>query len=511
MKDKYQRSREKLSSNPNWKWFILCTVLLGATMSALDVSIVNVAMPTLKNSFKVSMAVIEWVAIAYTLALTVFLPLFGKLADMYGRSRLYNTGFLVFSAGSLLCGLSTSAGYMIVSRIIQAIGAGLLQANSVALITQAFQPCERGRAIGIQGAVQAVSMSVGPFVGGLLIATVGWRAIFLINIPIGILGTAAALFILPPDQLMKEKQKIDYVGAGLFASGLALLMLAFNEVVRLGWASHIIIFYSLSGIALLSLFVITELKVENPLINLKLFSHPTFLLGNLTGMMSYAVLFAVLFLMPFYFEKVLGFSTALTGSLLTPIPLAMTVVAPLSGYISDKRGPRIVTTLGMLMSALACFSLVFVGQSVRIPLLVVELIFLGVGMGLFTPPNNSAVMGSAPKDKLGVAGGILNMMRSLGLIFGVNISGLIFTSMEHRDLADKGYPGVERVFSDSRIPLLIRDNAFMHGFIVVMGALIVLNLVSAFFAATNKNWVVLVQKQATLEKKRCEWAAQKGR
>ena len=469
MKDKYQRSREKLSSNPNWKWFILCTVLLGATMSALDVSIVNVAMPTLKNSFKVSMAVIEWVAIAYTLALTVFLPLFGKLADMYGRSRLYNTGFLVFSAGSLLCGLSTSAGYMIVSRIIQAIGAGLLQANSVALITQAFQPCERGRAIGIQGAVQAVSMSVGPFVGGLLIATVGWRAIFLINIPIGILGTAAALFILPPDQLMKEKQKIDYVGAGLFASGLALLMLAFNEVVRLGWASHIIIFYSLSGIALLSLFVITELKVENPLINLKLFSHPTFLLGNLTGMMSYAVLFAVLFLMPFYFEKVLGFSTALTGSLLTPIPLAMTVVAPLSGYISDKRGPRIVTTLGMLMSALACFSLVFVGQSVRIPLLVVELIFLGVGMGLFTPPNNSAVMGSAPKDKLGVAGGILNMMRSLGLIFGVNISGLIFTSMEHRYLADKGYPGVERVFSDSRIPLLIRDNAFMHGFIVVMG------------------------------------------
>lgn len=201
------------SSRPGWKWFILSTVLLGATMSALDVSIVNVAMPTLKSTFGVSMAVIEWIAMAYMLTLTVFLPLFGRLADMFGRSKLYNIGFVVFSAGSLLCGMSPTASFMIVSRVIQAIGAGLLQANSVALITHAFPANERGKAIGIQGAVQAISMSVGPFVGGILISTVGWRAIFYINIPIGILGTLAALFILPPNQKIQEKEKIDYLGA----------------------------------------------------------------------------------------------------------------------------------------------------------------------------------------------------------------------------------------------------------------------------------------------------------
>ncbi len=509
MKDNFSFLRANLSSSPNLKWFILSTVLMGAAMSALDVSIVNIAMPTLKTTFNVSMAVIEWIAIAYTLALTVFLPLFGRLADMFGRSKLYNIGFVVFSAGSLLCGMSPTASFMIASRVIQAIGAGLLQANSVALITHAFPAYERGRAIGIQGAVQAISMALGPFVGGILIATVGWRAIFYINIPIGLLGTMAALLVLPADQPIKEKQKIDYPGAVFFASGLALLMLALNEAVRLGWTSHTIITYFFSGIILFFLFVITELKVEQPLINLGLFRHPTFLIGNLTGMLSYFVLFTVLFLMPFYLEKVLGFNAVLTGSLLTPIPLAMMVVAPFSGHISDKYGPRIMTTTGMFISALACLSLVFTGQSVSMPLLIAELICLGIGIGLFTPSNNSAIMSSAPKDKWGVAGGLLNMMRSLGLILGVNISGLIFTSMEHRYLAEKGYPNVQHVFSNSSIPLLIKDNAFMHGFIFVMVVLLLLNLFSLFFAATNKNWVVLVRKRAVLQSKRDKWRRHK--
>ncbi len=476
----------RFSSHPGWKWFILSTVLLGATMSALDVSIVNVAMPTLKSTFGVSMAVIEWIAMAYMLTLTIFLPLFGRLADMFGRSKLYNIGFVVFSVGSLFCGMSGTAIFMIISRVIQAVGAGLLQANSVALITHAFPAKERGKAIGIQGAVQAILMSIGPFVGGILIATVGWRAIFYVNIPIGILGTLAALFILPPNQKMEKKEKVDYLGTVFFASGLGFIVLAFNEGVKLGWGSHAIMMYFLSGIVLLTLFIITELRVEYPLIDLKLFRNATFLLGNLTGMLSYYVLFAVLFLMPFYLENVLGYSVALTGALLTPIPLAMAVVAPFSGHISDKYGPRIMTTSGMLISALSCFALMFMGVSAQLPVLVAVLILLGVGMGLFTPPNNSAIMGSAPKEKLGVAGGVLNMMRSLGLIFGVDISGVIFTTLEHRYLSNNGYPNVQHVFSNTSIPMPVKDDAFMHGFFVVIGVLLLLNLICAFFSATNK-------------------------
>jgi len=486
MNGKLQIINEKISSRPTWKWFILSTVLLGATMSALDVSIVNVAMPTLKNTFGVTMAVIEWIAMAYMLTLTIFLPLFGRLADMYGRSKLYNIGFVVFSVGSLFCGMSSTAGFMIAARVIQAVGAGLLQANSVALITHAFPASERGKAIGIQGAIQAISMSVGPFVGGILIATVGWRAIFYVNIPIGILGTIAALFILPANQKMEKKEKVDYLGTVLFATGLAFIVMAFNEGVKLGWGSNTIMMYFASGIVLLSLFIVTELKVEYPLIDLKLFKNATFLLGNLTGMLSYYVLFAVMFLMPFYLQKVLGYSVALTGALLTPIPLAMALVAPFSGHISDKYGPRIMTTSGMLISALACFALMFMGASAQLPLLLSVLVLLGIGMGLFTPPNNSAIMGSAPKEKLGVAGGVLNMMRSLGLIFGVDISGVIFTTLEHKYLADKGYPNVDHVFSNGSIPISIKDSAFMHGFIVVIGVLLALNLLSALFSVSNK-------------------------
>ncbi len=455
-------------------------------MSALDVSIVNVAVPTLKNTFGVSMAVIEWITMAYMLTLTIFLPLFGRLADMFGRSKLYNIGFVVFSVGSLFCGMSSTAGFMIAARIIQAIGAGLLQANSIALITQAFPTNERGKAIGIQAAVQAIAMSVGPFVGGILIATVGWRAIFYINIPIGILGTVAALFILPLDQKVEKKEKVDYLGAALFASGLASIVLAFNEGVKLGWGSQTIMMYFVSGAVLLSLFILTELKVEFPLIDLKLFRNATFLLGNLTGMLSYYVLFAVMFLMPFYLEKALGYSVALTGALLTPLLLAMAVVAPFSGQISDKYGSRIMTTSGMILSALACFSLVFMGVSVQLPLLVSVLILLGAGMGMFITPNNSVVIGAAPQEKLGVAGGVLNMMRSLGLIFGVTISGVIFTTLQHKYLSDNGYPNVQRVFSNASIPVSVKASAFMHGFVMVVMVLMAVTIFSAFLSFIRK-------------------------
>jgi EmrB/QacA subfamily drug resistance transporter len=470
------------SSRPEWRWFVLTTVLIGATMSALDVSIVNIAMPTLKTDFNVSLALIEWVAIAYMLTLTIFLPLFGRLADMYGRSRLYNLGFVVFTVGSAFCGMAPSAHFMIGSRTLQAIGAGLLQANSIAIITAAFPSNERGRAIGIQGAVQAVAMSIGPFVGGVLITAIGWRAIFYINVPIGILGTLAALLILPRDEVKKEKEKVDYLGTAFFSSGLLFLVLAFNEAVRLGLTSPKILSSFGLAVVLIGLFVITELKVKYPLVDLNMFRSFTFSAGNLTGMLSYYVLFAIMFLMPFYLERVVGYSVALTGGLLTPIPLAMAIVAPWAGSVSDRRGPRLMTTAGMLLCALACFLLMLLGESSHLALLVGILILLGIGMGLFTPPNNSAIMGAAPRDKLSVAGGILNMMRSLGLIFGVDISGLIFTSLEDRYVIEKGFYDVRHIFHNRLIPVAVKDTAFMKGYLVVLGVLVALALFSALLS-----------------------------
>ena len=458
---------------------------MGAAMSALDVSIVNVAMPTLKTRFHVSMPVIEWITMAYMLALTIFLPLFGRLSDIFGRSKLYNAGFLVFSTGSLLCGISSSAAMLIASRVVQAMGAGLLQANSVALIVQVFPEKERGKAIGIQGAVQAISMAIGPFVGGLLISTIGWRSIFYLNIPIGIMGVIASLLVLPADEKSARKESLDFSGAMLFASGLGFLMLAINEAVKFGWGSGTILAYFLSSLVLLGLFIMRELRAENPLLDIKLLSNSSFLLGNLSSLFSYYVLFAIMFLMPFYLENVLGYGVELTGFLLTPLLLSMAVVAPVSGHISSKYGARIMTTLGMLVSATACLFLLL-GESSGIPAITGVMIFLGVGMGLFTPSNNNAVMAAAPREKLGVAGGILNMMRSLGFIFGVNVSGMIFTALEHRYLAERGYPNAQHVFSNLNIPAGIKDNAFLHGFVVVLMVLLMLTLLSFIFSASKK-------------------------
>ncbi len=474
------------SSRPAWKWFILINVLVGATMSALDVSIVNVAMPTIRTDFGASMVTIEWVAMAYMLTLTVMLPFFGRLADVIGRAKLYNLGFVVFTVGSGLCGLARSALFLILARMLQAMGAGLLQANSVALITQAFPSRELGRAIGIQGAVQAMAMAVGPFIGGILIGAIGWRWIFFVNLPVGIVGTVVGLYVLPRHVGTGEKPRIDYLGLICFAAGLAALVLAVNTLERSGWRAPLVLGGLVAACVFLPAFVLRELKTGFPMIDLKLFRNWTFTTGNVTGMLSYYVMFAVLFLMPFYVEDVLRFGPALTGALLTPVPLAMAVAAPLAGHISDRHGARIVTTAGMAVASLACFALMLLSTHGRLPVLAGELTLLGIGMGLFTPPNNSAIMWAAPKDKLGLAGGLLNMMRSLGLIFGVDISGLVFTHVAHGYLASKGIAAVRHVSRNTAIPLPVRDGAFMHGFMSVMGSLLALTVLSTLLSIMRR-------------------------
>ncbi len=478
------------SSKPNWKWFILVTVLIGATMSALDVSIVNVGMPTMSKDFNVSMSMIAWVAMAYMITLTIFLPFFGRLADMLGRTRLYTIGFVIFTVGSLLCGVAPSAYFLIGSRVLQAVGAGLLQANSVAIIVSSFPSSERGKAIGIQGAVQAISMSIGPLVGGILIAAIGWRAIFYVNLPIGIAGVTAALLILPKSEKDAEKEKVDYFGTLVFVIGLGALVLGINGMGTQG-INPTIIAYLAIAVAFLAIFAITELKIKFPLIDFNMFKNGLFLLGNVTGMLSYYVLFAILFLMPFYMENVLNFSAGAAGLLLTPVPLSMAIVAPFSGNISDKYGSRIMTTAGMVTASAGCLAMFFLGSSTAVWLLIIELIIIGVGMGLFTPPNNSAIMGAAPRDKLSVAGGILNMTRSLGSIFGVAVSSLILTTLEHSYLTGKGYPVVKHVFSGNNIPVVDRDGAFLHGFAIAIAIMLGLTIISTVLSIAKKEGEML--------------------
>lgn len=420
---------ERFSSRSNYIWLVVATVCVGAFMAALDASIVNVALPDLGRYYHVG-STVGWVLISYLLTLATLLTLFGRVADMLGRKPLYTLGFLVFIVGSAACGAAVNMTMLIVARVFQAAGAAMLQANSVAIITATVPRQVRGRAIGFQGSAQAIGLSVGPAVGGALIALFGWRAIFYVNVPVGLLGTLAGALILPKDRLTGKRSMFDWVGTALFSPILVAFMLAIEEGPTWGWTSGIVLGLFAFCVVVGFLFIQWEKRARSPLIDMHLFKIPVFTIGNFTGLISYLVMFGVLVVMPYFFERVAGFPSALVGLVMTPVPLGMTVSAPYGGRLADQYGSRLLTTAGMGLTALGTLLVALtVGLHTRIVLLIVELLVVGIGLGVFTPPNNSSVMGSLPSERLGLGGGILNMARSLGMALGTAISLTILSAL----------------------------------------------------------------------------------
>jgi EmrB/QacA subfamily drug resistance transporter len=411
-----------------YHWFVVGTVCIGAFMAALDASIINVAMPTLSKSFSVGMDTVEWVSIAYLLTLTSLLTLLGSLSDRLGRKLFYSIGFSIFGIGSALCGVAPTIPILVGSRILQALGAAMLQANSIAIITSAVPASSRGKAIGIQGSAQAIGLSIGPTVGGLMLANFSWRLIFYVNIPVAILGTILATFILPRDMPNPHSNKFDYLGAVLFTPALILIVLIFKDGYKVGWTSFEIVMEFIGAIIFLTLFTWREKKCSNPMIDLRLLKIKAFTSGNITGLLSYSLMFGVLFLMPFYLNWIVNLNSFYTGLILTVVSLAMFIMSPMSGAIADRIGSRILTSCGMAIASLGAILLITLSKTSSIYIDVLGLALVGFGMGMFTPPNNSSVMGSAPPEHIGVAGGILNMSRSLGMSMGVAIAGTLYNS-----------------------------------------------------------------------------------
>lgn len=465
-----------------WQWAVLSVVLIGATMSALDVTIVNIALPTIKREFGTSLALVEWVSIAYMIVLALALPIVGRLADIFGRSFLYNTGFGVFVIGSALCGLAPGIGILVLARSLQAIGAALLQANSVALVTQVFRSRQLGRALGIQAAVQGMAMALGPFIGAMLITFAGWRSIFYVNVPIGIAGAIAARFILPRYHPTHEGMKLDYLGSCLLTVGLMGLVLAVNAAGSAGWTSPLILSELSLGIVCLAAFTVTELRVKYPTIDLGLFRHYTIAVGNLTALLAYYTVFSALFLLPFYFEQALHYSAARAGTMLTAVPLSMAVIAPFIGRACDRVGSRVFVIGGSLLLALGSLLFVFSRSASTPTVLILDMVILGAGLGFFTPANNRATMAATPRDQLGLTGGLLNMMRSLGVILGVDISGMVFIAFgsAHATTTGSLHQNPEAL-AFSNVP------AFMEGFHMVMATLVGLSLLCALFSFFRKD------------------------
>jgi len=404
---------------------MLLSVALGTFMSALDASVVNIAAPVIKEHFAVSLPTVEWVITAYLLVVSSVLLFFGRLSDLYGQKKVYVAGFAVFTAGSLLYGLSSSIGMLIALRVVQALGAGMMFATSSAIITAGTPVEKRGRAFSVIAMAVAVALSTGPVLGGALTGALGWQSIFYINIPVGIAGIALAVRFIPADT-RRAAVPMDIPGSALIFSALLLILLPLN---RLGAGMPAWLFCLLLGLGLMLAvaFIIHQSRAKFPTLSLSLFKSRVFSACLAAALLNYMAQYILVFLTPFYMQTVRLFSPAMSGLLYMPMPLTTLLVAPFAGAFSDRHDTRILSSAGMGTMAAGMFLLSRMGVDTPLWYIVMSMAITGLGSGLFQTPNNAALMSSAPGEFRGVASGMLATARNIGMVLGVAFSGLLFS------------------------------------------------------------------------------------
>lgn len=413
----------------NQKWWVLLAIGVGTFMSALDGSVVNIILPVVSQDFGTDVATIEWVVTVYLLVVSGLLLSFGRLGDLRGHKPIYVSGFLLFIGGSMLCGLASSEFMLISCRVLQALGAAMLLSNSPAILTKNFPIAQRGQALGLQATMTYLGLTVGPSLGGWLTSQFSWRAVFYINVPVGLIALLISQRVIPRDPANENAERFDLVGAATFMIGLIVLLLGLNQGSEWGWASPIILSLLTVAIVILGAFIVIEQRVAHPMLDLSLFRIRLFSASVGSAMLNYIALYCLIFLMPFYLIQGRGMSAADAGLLLTAQPLIMAIAAPIAGTLSDRIGAQVLSTLGMAIMAIGLFLLSRLGATSSQMDIAVALAVVGLGTGIFISPNSSALMGSAPRHRQGIAAGVLASARNVGMVLGVGLAGAVFTTM----------------------------------------------------------------------------------
>jgi EmrB/QacA subfamily drug resistance transporter len=417
------------SPPPGSRWLILLPIGVGTFMSALDGSVVNTVLPLLRNELRTSVAGVEWVMTVYLLVVSALLLGVGRAGDLYGHKRIYITGFLLFVVGSALCGLASSVEMLVGMRGVQAVGAAMLYANSPAILTKSFPAAQRGRVLGAQVTFTYLGLTTGPSLGGWLASVLGWRSIFYINVPLGVLAVALALRVIEDDRPEGKVEKFDFAGAALFTSGLVALLVALNQGHAWGWGSTRTVLLLAVAVSLLAVFFFVERGRTNPMLDLTLFRSRVLTASTVTALLNYICLYSVLFVVPFLLIQARGLDTRRAGLVMTAQPIVVALVTPFSGTLSDRIGSRTLAALGMLVLAAGLVLLAVAAGSAALAPVAGALGVVGLGIGLFVSPNNSALMGAAPRQRQGIAAGILATARNVGMVLGVGLAGAVFTTV----------------------------------------------------------------------------------
>jgi EmrB/QacA subfamily drug resistance transporter len=430
-----------LRQKPKAYRYALATVCIGAFMGQLDASIVTVAFPSMQRSFHSSLASVTLVGLSYLVVLVVAVAAVGRLSDMVGRKLVYTYGFGVFAAGSALCAVAPSLLALDGARALQAIGAAMLQANSLAVLYLVLPKERLGKGLGIQGACQALGLALGPSIGGLLLAAGGWRLIFLANVPMGVLGVFAARLCLPRSGDLTNAERFDWAGLALLVPAVAAPLTVLTLGSDWGWSAPQTRLLLVAGIAAAAGFVGLERRAAHPLVDLSLLQKRGLTTGMTSALLSYLVLFGVMFAVPFFLEQGRHMSTGTAGLILTALPLSLGALAPFAGKLSDRLGSRRPAVAGMVLTAIALVAL-----GVLTPTgwpLIACLALAGGGLGMFVAPNTASVMSSAPRGQAGVMSGLLNMTRGLGTAVGLALTGYVLSSAAGHGVSsaavDKGF------------------------------------------------------------------------
>lgn len=402
------------------RYQVLAAVMLGGIMGPIDGSIVNVILPTLSEFFQAPVSAVQWVPMVYLLTVSSLLLLYGRLGDIYGYRRVYLWGLGSFVMTSALCGLSPTIHWLIFFRALQGFAAGMMMAVPFAIITAVFPPTERGRALGINAISISAGLAIGPSLGGLITSLLGWRYAFLINIPIGIFGLYWAYRIIP--DLKGEPGRVDAIGA-ITAFGFLFAFLMFANIAQRYGCNRLAGGILVVSLLFLAAFLLLERRMPQPMLNLNLFKNINFSFACMSALCNFMAQYVLVFVTPFYLQKVLHYSPGKVGLIMTASPLAVMAVAPFSGSLSDRIGTALLPVVGASISALAVLLMSTLSGTAHPSDVALRLIIFGIGTGIFQSPNTSAAMGTVARPYLGIASGVLATVRNVGMVLGIAAAG----------------------------------------------------------------------------------------
>ena len=411
------------------KYLILVTVCLGTILSAYVSSCVNIALPNIMSALNFNMDSIVWASLGYMLPYGSSLPITGKLGDQFGAKTLYITGLIIFTIASMLCGMATSSTAMVLFRIAQGIGGGLLLPNAMTVVAQTFDAHERGQALGIWSAMAAAGSAMGPIIGGYLLEHYDWRSVFFSVGPVCVISIAMAIAIIPVSK-RNPAAKIDYLGAVLLITSVSSLLVALNQGQKEGWTSlYIVVLFYLSFAAFV-LFLGVEQWVKHPMVEVQLFRNSNFAVANVVGFVSFVAFYGGMFLLPFFLKSILNYNSTTAGMAMLPLTASMVVASPVGGRLADRFGSRLPAFTGIMFIACALYWLETINADYSTHDLFIRLTLFGVGLGLTMSPLTNCVIASLPKDKIGVGSGIFNFGKIIGGSIGVVFAETLLTRRE---------------------------------------------------------------------------------